>query len=193
MDNGQTPQSMQPNSQVFFTSGVGLSPEENNPLDNSFNLNSNGFQDPQESARQQSIQSSIGNTALSNPNQPNNQIENVNQAPVGGIDTAPTDQSLSFMPLPTGAAPEAINPQLGQIVELDTPTLVDDNAKEQEPENTDETMQKHFADAKIDQNDLKFIESAEKELEQSDDIAKFYDFWQEARNDARENAKKEEE
>lgn len=193
MDNGQTPQSMQPNSQVFFTSGVGLSPEENNPLDNSFNLNSNGFQDPQESARQQAIQSNIGNTALSNPNQPNNQIENVNQAPAGGIDTAPTDQSLSFMPLPTGAAPEAINPQLGQIVELDTPTLVDDNAKEQEPENTDETMQKHFADAKIDQNDLKFIESAEKELEQSDDIAKFYDFWQEARNDARENAKKEEE
>ena len=190
MDNGQTPQSAQPNSQGFFTPGVGLSPEENNPLDNSFNLDTDKFQDPQEIARQHLIQSNIGNTALSSPVQPDNQI---NQAPIDSADTATTNQSLDFMPLPSGEIPEAVNPQLGQIVELNTPTLVDEDANKKDADNANDDMQKHFADAKIGQNDLKYIESAENKLKQDDDIAKFYDFWQEARSDARENAKKEEE
>ena len=194
MDNGQTPQSMQPNSQDFFTPGVGLSSEENNPLDKSLNLNADGFQSPEDFARQQAIQTNMGYAALGGHAQSGEQTGDNDQSLIDDASAAMANQapgSLDFMPLPSDTIPEAVNPQLGQIVELDTPTLVDNDTNEQSPKD-DDAMRKHFADAKIDQNDLKLIQSTEKQLEQDDDIAKFYDFWQEARSDARENAKKEE-
>lgn len=165
MDYGQHGQI--PTNQGLFTdgltAGVGITDERNNPLEDQYNIDSSKFQNPIVDAHP--TYSDLGRTALAN------QEPSIEQTP----SSAP-----NFYEFPPSYMPESA-PNLGQITTIETPPLVDQsNTSQNSPEG-----KKHFVGGeKISKSDIEYIQSAEEELAQDGDIAKFYDFWAAARSDA---------
>ena len=207
MNNGQTqiPQG-QPGQPEFFTAGVG----NRNPAENPdpFNLNNNEFTDPHEIAKKIATKSNLGNTALSSPSaEPNQSINKPGLELVERNipDIAPPIPPDNDLPFPGTMSPnlnkpnslddtddtDNDKPELGQIIDINNPPLKDDTKPQKSTEEArSKELENHFKDAEIDKDDLKYIKSAEDELTQDGDIAKFYSFWEDAKNEARENAKK---
>lgn len=168
MDYGHANQA--PNHQQdFFTAGVGLAPENTNPLEPSYNIDSGEFAPQHQAVNEHSIRSGLGRVAMAN------QEPSVEQA---------VDVASDFYNLPPGYMPESA-PNLGQITNLETPPLVDDAQSTHDSR----VRERHFADAKINQNDIAYIKSVEEKLAQDGDIEGFYDFWCAARREARADTK----
>lgn len=184
MDYGQntqpTPSTGSREQPVSFTSGIGMTPENENPLDPTFNLNKSDFNMKQN-------YSEVGNVALNSAkNGPNSQIANKPLTPESINLPFPTSEqvpnsapNLSRNPVydPYADTKTEEETKLGEITDLNTPPLVNNvqSTTEEDRVSEDTNSTKHFIGEKISKEDFEYLKSLENKLSQDDDAEDFYD------------------
>ena len=162
------------NETGFFTAGIGSVPENQNPLPDDSNLESDTF-------FIKSVNSSIGQAAIDS-----SAAKHLHPSSLGSAALYPSSETSTANEANISSG-GAASPELGQIVELSMPPLVGESGQ---PIQTDDagldtvSISRHFADEKISKSDIDYIKSQEAKLAQDGNAADFYNFWQTARLDA---------
>ena len=187
MDYGQNTKTTS-DTELNITAGVGTAPESSNPLNQSENLNLEGFQ---------SSSRNLGQTSLNSVSIPAQDFPDLNA----------TRRVVELREPESGLKSANDAERFGEIIDLSMPPLVTRNPVSQAPgeapneNSTTETsmsqssatrtvqddVAKHFADGKINKDDVSYIKTRENELSQDDNAEDFYQWWRQARSDALRN------
>ena len=187
MDNGQNAKTLKTPEKrpTFFTAGVGLAPEGENPLAANYNLDSSEFtaipnhHDQAHSQVQEYPQGELSSsTSFNSSNLGNAALDAVQSGSQAQVNTSPNTLG---MPLPESAPqppinanydpdnpqPVDINPQLGKITELNQPGTQD------KPAQNGGSVFERTQNGKVRVN-FKAFEALEAKLAADDDAEGFY-------------------
>lgn len=187
MDYGQNTKTTS-DTELNITAGVGTAPESSNPLNQSENLNLEGFQ---------SSSRNLGQTSLNSISIPAQDFPDLNA----------TRRVVELREPEAGLTSTNDAERFGEIIDLSMPPLVTRNSDLQAPggvpnksstaespmsqSSATRTIQddvaKHFADGKINNDDMAYIKTHEAKLSQNDNAEDFYQWWHQARSDALRN------
>ena len=173
MDYGQSTR-INNGPQFEITAGIGNTPENSNPLSQSENLNINEFQTSNRAIGQAGLESTrIPEEDFPDPNAPPRTVE-LHGSGLGEF----TD--LSMPPY----APQPNQTMMNQSADNGA-AQAQEPKTQLAPDTIDSDTAKHFADGKIQGDDVSYIKSREDELGRGGDAAAFSSWWQEARREAR--------